>query len=134
MVVGETLNQPKMPSYPLRYHKDMVKFLNVLNQLLNIYETESPKFFRKCVQNVPIDIYDKIIELNGYKIKSKYWSQNYINCIILSKRIIAAISTTEKEEYKNYLTRLNHYETHYGGEPIHTGYVLTMTPPPEYSD
>jgi len=133
MTVGDIFNQLNMPSYTLRYREDMVKFLDVLDQLIDIYRTETPYFFKKCVQNTPLIIYDKIIELNGYKPKSKYWSSDYIRCIAMSKEIVAAMGLIEKEEYNEYLLRVHHYNNHYE-EPISTHFVLTMTPPPEYSD
>ena len=122
-----------MSSYPLRYHEDVAKFLNVLGQLIDIYQTESPKFFRQCVENIPIDIYDKIIELNGSKIKSRYWSADYIQCISMSKKIVAAITYVEKSEYRRYQAHLINYEHHYGDTMI-DNYTITMTLPIEFDN
>ena len=110
-----------MSSYPLRYHNDVAKFLNILHQLIDIYQTEPPNFFKQCLENIPIEIYDKIIELNGSKTKSKYWSTNYMLCISLSKKIISALSCVEKTEYQEYHAKLLNHEHHYGNiiVPIH---------------
>ena len=122
-----------MSSYPLRYHKDVIKFLDVLTQLLDIYKTDSHNFFKQCVSNVPIDIYDKILELNGSKTSSRYWSSNYMQCISMSKKIVSAITYIEKVEYKRYQSQIINYEQHYGELAV-VDYTVTITLPVEFSD
>ena len=131
MHVSDTFNIANMPSYPLRYHKNVAKFLDVLSQLLDIYQTESHGFFRQCIENIPVDIYDKIIELNGSKTSSKYWSQDYMQCIVLSKRLVSAVTYIEKIEYKQYIDRIINYEQHYGDMVI-ANYTVTITLPVEF--
>lgn len=130
--VSDTSTLQSMPSYPLRYHSDVAKFLNILDQLLEIYQTESPLFFRQCIENISIDIYDKIIELNGSKTQSKYWSPKYVQCIAMSKKIIAAITYVEKEECREYQQRIINYEHHYGDAPLSDQYIVSMTVPDDF--
>lgn len=131
---GETVNSTSsMSSYSLRFQTDISYFLNVLNQLIEIYEEEDPRFFKLCVQSISVDIYDKIVELNGSKRQSKHWSIGYMKCITLSKQLIFALNSIERNETLIYHMKIHHYEHHFGDTPRET-YTISISPVPEFEE
>jgi len=98
-----------MNNYVLKHKKNSTYLLDILDQLLEIHATSTPKFFKKCLSTLDFKIYDKIIELSLSKSHAKNWSENYTKSVAKSKQIMAAFNFIEKEEDRRYREKLHNY-------------------------
>jgi hypothetical protein len=106
-----------MAPYILRDRQNSRALLHIIDNLLHIYETQSPEQFKHTLFNVELHIYDKIIDLSASKSPAKTWTSHYTECVLKSKKLMVLLHKAEAEEAKNYSKCVNTYLSSSEGRP-----------------
>ena len=106
-----------MATYILKHKKNSIQFLRILDELLDIYATFPPKFFKSCLLNLDPIIYDKIVDLSLSKSSAKSWTARYTMCVSKSKQLMTFFNYTEQIEVRRYCSTFSTYIHSEAGRP-----------------